>query len=603
MKRIIPGDEVMIHPPSSQNPHEAIKRQFSRGSVYIDPEEAERRKKLTIRDRIWNYPSAVINAFNVTRPFSFILLYAIICIYIFHQVANIDFVRGVNFEKRSEFVEGTIGNVINPNPIFVTKNPVDSDIHELVFQKLIDIDENAKPLPEIASHWEVNQGTEYIFHLRRDIKFSTGDQLDADDVIYTFETGKTLAQKRGNDTIAQGLLDVEIIKVDGFTVKFILPEANAAFFEMISVPIVSKSYFEGVSPERIEYSVINNKPVGSGPYRIDTFRENFMIFEASEFYPDPPKINRIVYRMYPDYESIKVAYQNNLLDAVSNINNKADEFEEIASTFDSKTLLQRNHKKLIYLNTREERKRLTDPMIRQALNYLIDREEMIAMLDISGRPAKGPISEDSWAFNEDMEFYEYDEDAAEAVLFQAGYSKNKESGYFQDDKGKILSYTLTYLENDFNQKLAEEIQRQFGREGVLVELDPQDYDTIINQVIATRDFDMLLYEIETFVDPDQYNLWHSLKVDYPDLNLSGETEKAIRIDTMLESGRTTYDLQERKSSYDDFQKFFMSDSPVIFLYEPKATYFYSKALRIPEFSDDMNFISERFENISQWEFR
>ncbi|MBD3328997.1 hypothetical protein GF357_00695 [Candidatus Dojkabacteria bacterium] len=597
MKSITPGDEVVIDSAIPQNPHEEIKRKFGQGAVFIDPEEAQKRAKLTLRDRIWNYPAAIVNAFNVARPFSFIIFYTIICLLIFHRIANVDFVAGVSDDEKDVFVEGTIGNVINPNPIFVTKNAVDEDIHELVFQKLIEIDENAKPIPEIASHWEVNQGTEYLFHLRRDIKFSTGEQLTAQDVLYTFETGKYLATKRGKDTIAQGLIDVKIEKIDDFTVKFTLSEANAAFFEMISVPIVSSQYFEGVSPDRLEYSVINQKPVGSGPYRIDALRDTFIVFEASEYYPEALRFSTIVYRMYPDYDALKIAYQNNLLDGVSNIGNKASEFQEIAITMNSNSLLLRNRKKVIYLNTREERKRLTDPLIRQALGYLIDRKEMIAMLDISGRPAKGPISEDSWAFNKDMEFYEYDEEAAETVLYQAGYSKNDESGYFQDDKGKILSYTLTYLDNEFNSRLAEEIMRQYGREGVLIELDPEDYDTIINQIIATRDFDMLLYEIETSIDPDQYNLWHSLKVDYPDLNLSGATEKAVRIDTMLESGRTTYDLQERKESYYDFQKFFMSDAPVIFLYEPDGVYFYDNSYEFPEFSEDMNSISERFELI------
>ena len=78
-----------------------------------------------------------------------------------------------------------------------------------------------------------------------------------------------------------------------------------------------------------------------------------------------------------------------------------------------------------------------------------------------------------------------------------------------------------------------------------------------------------MFEIETTVDPDQYNLWHSLKSSYPDLNLSGYSYE--RVDILLEDARRTNKIEDRKDKYSLFQKYLTQDAPAIFLYHPNYT--------------------------------
>ena len=83
-------------------------------------------------------------------------------------------------------------------------------------------------------------------------------------------------------------------------------------------------------------------------------------------------------------------------------------------------------------------------------------------------------------------------------------------------------------------------------EGVVLKLEKLNYNQITQEIIATRDFEVLLYEVETTIDPDQYNLWHSLKSNYPDLNISGYSYE--RVDILLEDARKTKDRTLRKRS-------------------------------------------------------
>jgi peptide/nickel transport system substrate-binding protein len=79
-----------------------------------------------------------------------------------------------------------------------------------------------------------------------------------------------------------------------------------------------------------------------------------------------------------------------------------------------------------------------------------------------------------------------------------------------------------------------------------------------------------MYEIEVTVDPDQYNLWHSLQKEYPNLNLSGY--EFSRVDILLEEGRREIDKEERREDYRLFQKYIAQDAPAIFLYRPSYIY-------------------------------
>ncbi len=63
-------------------------------------------------------------------------------------------------------------------------------------------------------------------------------------------------------------------------------------------------------------------------------------------------------------------------------------------------------------------------------------------------------------------------------------------------------------------------------------------------------------------DPDQYTLWHSGQKN----NIT--KYKNLRIDKLLEDGRKTVDLDERKTIYADFQKYLIDDVPAVFLYFP-----------------------------------
>ena len=90
-------------------------------------------------------------------------------------------------------------------------------------------------------------------------------------------------------------------------------------------------------------------------------------------------------------------------------------------------------------------------------------------------------------------------------------------------------------------------------------------ETIIEEVSSVPDnFQIFLGAFKVPHDPDQYVLWHSSQIQINNIS----RYKNVRIDKLLEDGRKTTNLDERKKIYADFQKYIQDDVPASFLYFP-----------------------------------
>jgi len=72
-------------------------------------------------------------------------------------------------------------------------------------------------------------------------------------------------------------------------------------------------------------------------------------------------------------------------------------------------------------------------------------------------------------------------------------------------------------------------------------------------------YQLLLIGQESSIDPDQYFMWHSSQ------STNFTHYKNTRIDSLLEKGRKTLDLEERRTIYQEFQQYLLEDPPAIFL--------------------------------------
>lgn len=550
------------------------------------------------RDGFWNYPTFLEKLYKSTIPFSYIFVFSLIAfLFVLFLQSNTfaKFLKTSSFSSDT-YTEGLVGAISSFNPLFATNNYVDKSIDSLIFEKFIYIGRDGKPTPGIAKEWTVSSDSlTYTFKIQEGLHWSDGSDLSVDDVLFTFDTAMALDP---NVSVGAALEGTNITVVDEQTIQFVLTEANPTFYEAVSLYIVPQSVLKDVALQDMAgFKSFTYKPMGSGKYVVEKTEQNAVYLSDNQYDSYYPSLKNLVFRIYPDFSSLETAMRVGNVDALGSWNNEALSFMQEYPSFGVLTKNEEFRNRILFLNMRKDS--LKNKNVRMALNYLLDANTVLQEAHIQGEPMQGPYPERSWAFNDQIAYYSYNSAKALELLTTAGYTKNAETGYFESTDGKILSFTISYLDNDVNNRLVEAIVNKMDDEGIVIQANSQDYNRISQQTIVTRDFEILLYEIETTVDPDQYNLWHSLKVNDPYLNLSGYQYE--RVDILLEDARKTTNEATRKTKYLQFQRYLVADAPVVFLYHPTFMYYFDSKLTGIDM-ENINFSYDRFWNIQDWKW-
>jgi peptide/nickel transport system substrate-binding protein len=548
-----------------------------------------------LRDYLWEYPIYFTKAVLRSAPVSYIVLITAVLSLLSIYAITDSFVSSFNREDTTRFVEGTVGEVSTYNPIYNPQGQLDKDVRSLLFERFIEIDAQGNPQPNIASSWEVKDGgLTYEFTISDNYYWHDGTPVTASDVVFTMNTAITLASQLGQDTIGLRFSGLTISEEKGMLVVK-TDETNATLFEALNFYVVPRHLLSEVPVSRMNKATFGEIPTGSGPYQFVRSSEFGIVLQAFGMHANPPMIGRFEYRLFGNSEDLEVAFKNGELDAISQSTSE-NLVDEYATLYNFPSVEMQRRKKILFVNNRNTP--LNQVSLRRGLSMITERSKLLESTSAEGMPTYTPFAEDSWGYSTNgISFLEYSPGSATKEFLDAGYVRDQKSGYYQTESGTLLTIKLTYLDTDKNEEIANGIKELWDDEGVVASLDPQSYEKLTRETLANRDFDILLYEIEITADPDQFDLWHSLRVDYPNLNISGY--EFNRVDILLERGRRDLERSERKESYELLHRFLVSDAPVIFLYEPRYTYVVSKSVRNIDFSDVV-IPSDRYWNISDW---
>ena len=165
----------------------------------------------------------------------------------------------------------------------------------------------------LADSCEVSEdGLEYTLKLKDNLKWHDGEQITADDVIFTFNCNQNTDNGAGyTNVVFVGDKEVKAEKVDDLTVKFTLPEVSASYYELLGkLILIPEHAFDGNTD--IKSADANLTDIGSGPYKLVEFKDGeSLTFEKFEdYYGDEPQIDQITFKVIPDASSQEVAFKN-----------------------------------------------------------------------------------------------------------------------------------------------------------------------------------------------------------------------------------------------------------------------------------------------------
>lgn len=476
------------------------------------------------------------------------------------------------------YTEALVGSMSRLNPMLDWNNPADRDINRLIFSGLMKFDSRGLPQPDLADAWGASaDGTVYNFSIRQNAQWHDGQPVTSDDVIFTIELIKSSGSLFPQD-IKDLWSQVEVRKLDDKTLQVRLPEPFAPFLDYATFGIMPRHLLESVPADQLASAEFNLNPVGSGPYRFDRLLVSggqitgVVLVANTNYYLRPPFIEQVVFRFYPTSAAAFDAYRQGEVLGISQLTNDVLEAalrEPTLSVYTSR-LPQMG---LVFLNNNNPNVAfLQSDKVRRALMLGLNRTIIVSHI-LKGQAiiADGPILPGSWAYYDEIEQFDYNPDAAMQLLKEEGFVIPVGGGEVRAKDGQFLSFSLLYPDTPLHAQIAQAIQSDWALIGVRVELQAVPYDSLVNDYLATRNYQAALADLNTSrtPDPDPYLFWHQSEATGGQNYSQWDNRTASEF---LEVARTTADFSERARLYRNFQVVFARDMPSLPLYYPVYSY-------------------------------
>ncbi|MBW1679053.1 MAG: peptide-binding protein [Deltaproteobacteria bacterium] len=462
-------------------------------------------------------------------------------------------------------IQGSIGDASN----LIAMLSSDSASHEIAnlnYNGLVKYDKDLKLIGDLAEFWEVSEDNLTItFHLRKGVKWHDGKEFTAEDVMFGYQTiiDPNTPTAYGGDFLE--VEKAEVVDKYTFRVKYKKPFAPglASWGYLVVLP---KHILEG---KDITRSPLVRKPMGNGPYKLKEWKtgEKIALVSNHDYFEGRPYIDEVIYRIIPDLATMFLELRAGNIDYMG-----LTPIQYIRQTDTPK--FKRHYRKYKYLSFAYTylgynllSPKFQDRRVRHAISYAIDKEEIIEGVLLGlGEIATGPYKPGTWQHNPDVKHYPYNPEKARRLLQEAGWIDRDGDGILEKDGKPFEFIVITNQGNSQRSKTAEIIQQRLAEVGIKMKIRILEWATFINEYIDKKKFEATILGWSLSQDPDLFDVWHSSKTGFKELNFISYQNKEV--DRLIMEGRHTFDQERRKKAYFRIQEILAEDQPYTFLYVP-----------------------------------
>jgi peptide/nickel transport system substrate-binding protein len=492
---------------------------------------------------------------------------------------------GVPIDPDAELVVALADDTGNMDPR-IGMGSVRSNYIRQVFESLVDVDRDGKPVPGLALSWKPVNDLVWTFTLRRGVAFHDGEPFNADTVLFNLDRffRKNLDKWGLKDVPAATAFEkiypfvTRWEKVDDWTVRILTSEPSPTLWDFIGrEPMVPKAWTIKNGVE-----ALNERPLGTGPWRVvDWKRHDHMTFERNEMYWGPrPPLKRMRFAVIPEAAARIAALragQVALIEAVPPLDAGVlarDPALRVVST--PQKLACR-----LYLNGRTRDQydsagkdgRFLDPRVRLAFNLAVNRDAIIKKIFHGLALANSsPVATVSYGYAA-QEPYGYDPQKAKALLADAGWKASPKG--LMDGHGDVLSLQLLFPAKHYGQAFDEmtpavvEMLRDLG---VQVTVRPLDFGTLLQTLTKGTlppDGGFTACRTSNNLDADDYVR------DWSATTMVNWTPYPPALTALYRSTRRELDPKKRLKLLADLQRQVRDWAPVVPLYQEVKAYAYS----------------------------
>ena len=472
----------------------------------------------------------------------------------------------------STFVYCSEGSPEGFNPSMYTSGTTFDASSKAIFNRLLEFDVGTTTAkPALAESYTASaDGLEYTFKLRKGVKFQTSKtftpsrDFNADDVIFSFARQWDVNHpyhKVSNASyeyftgMGMDSLIKDIVKVDDYTVKFVLNQPEAPFLANLAMDFASIFSAEQAdmlmkkgTPEQLDID-----PVGTGPFQKVQYQKDSLIRYTAfdDYFKGRAQIDRLVFSITPD-ASVRYAKMKAGECHAMPYPNPAD-ITQMGTDKDI-NLLSQEGLNVGYLAFNTQKPPFDDIRVRQAMNSATNKQAIIdSVFQGAGKIAKNPIPPTIWSYNNKVVDYQYDPVKAKKLLKEAGYANGFDTN--------IWAMPVQRPYNPNARRMAEVMQEDWSKVGVNAEIVTYEWGEYLNRSKKGEHDTVLLGWTGDNGDPDNF-LYVLLGCD----GVGGSNRAQWcneEFNDLLLKAKLVADQDVRTKYYEDAQQVFKREAPWI----------------------------------------
>lgn len=460
--------------------------------------------------------------------------------------------------------------------------------------------------PAVAKSWKISaDGLQYTLKIRQGLRFSDGQPMDADDVLFSFQLyldENVHAPQR--DLLIVGGKPITARKVDSQTVIFEMSKpygvAERLFDGLAILPrhLLEKPYQDGRVGQVWPLTTLANEIAGLGPYRLKeyvpgqrlTLERNPFYWKADGKGNRLPYLDELVFLFVPSADAQVIRFQSGETDVITRLG--AQDFTLLtrqsrnAAMVDAGPGLEFN---FLFFNLNElgstvpaeiarKQKWFQDVRFRQAVSSAVDRDAIVRLVyQGRGAPLWGPVTPgDRRWIDASLPHPARSLDRARELLRAAGFVwKGDTSGepLLTDSTGTPVEFSIvTSSSNAERTKMATLIQDDLKQLGMRVQVVPLEFRSLLDRVFKTKEYEACILGLAAAdTDPNSdINVWLSSGGSHmwaPE-EAKPATPWEAEMDRLMEQQLDARTYEQRKRLYDRLQEILAQNQPMIFLASP-----------------------------------
>ncbi len=424
-----------------------------------------------------------------------------------------------------------------------------------ITETLFRLDLNLCLQPWLAESYRQVSPRVWEIVLRPGVRFHDGRLLDAAAVRESFRRFLDPSSPRFNKRL-QGLLDIRRLEVTGErTVRIETNRPNAAFLFNLTAPGTAV-----VSPASDGENLY-----GTGPFRLQGVipNEELMVTRFEGYWGGRPRLQQVRLKVIKNPVTRMLVFEAGEVDVAIGFP------ETDLARLQGRPGVRIYHaptNRLCFFFLRVADGPLQDGRIRQALNYAVNRSQIVKLVlaGVGGRVAAGLFPEILPWRNPHLVPYPYDPARARRLLEEAGACDTDGDGVREWRGQPLVLNAWTYEGRAALKPVLELVQAQLREVGIALRLRVTKRGSPINQAMRRGEVQMSLqmWNVAPQGDPDYFisNVFTSTAP----FNFMGYAN--AELDSLARRGKVTFDPQQRKRIYNRIQEIIYRDSPVLVLF-------------------------------------